>query len=145
MSVETVNKLKEVFDLFDYDHSGQVSIEEIHDVIKTLGLENEARNIISIIQSSTTAEELDFKAFLDIFGQSENQTEASLQQLYEVFDPNGTNCFGPEDFEKVCDMVGERFTPQEVDQMIDYADKDRDGGINFEEFVATIKREYPKV
>ncbi len=40
MNVEKVNKLKEVFDLFDYDHSGQVSIEEIHDVIKTLGLEN---------------------------------------------------------------------------------------------------------
>ncbi len=145
MNVETVTKLKEVFDLFDYDHSGQVSIEEIHDVIKTLGLENEARNIISIIQSSTTAEELDFRAFLEIFGQSENQTETTLQQLYEVFDPNGTNCFGPEDFERVCDMVGERFTPQEVDQMIDYADKDRDGGINFEEFVATIKREYTKV
>jgi Ca2+-binding EF-hand superfamily protein len=40
MNAEQVSKLKEVFDLFDYDHSGQVSIEEIHDVIKTLGLEN---------------------------------------------------------------------------------------------------------
>lgn len=29
--------------------------------------------------------------------------------------------------------------------MIDYADKDRDGGINFEEFVATVTRHYPKV
>lgn len=29
--------------------------------------------------------------------------------------------------------------------MIDYADKDRDGGINFEEFVATVTRQYPKV
>jgi|694.fasta_scaffold72946_1 hypothetical protein len=29
--------------------------------------------------------------------------------------------------------------------MIDYADKDRDGGISFEEFVATVKKEYPKV
>jgi hypothetical protein len=29
--------------------------------------------------------------------------------------------------------------------MIDYADKDRDGGISFEEFVVTVKKEYPKV
>lgn len=29
--------------------------------------------------------------------------------------------------------------------MIDYADKDRDGGINYEEFVATVTRQYPKV
>jgi Ca2+-binding EF-hand superfamily protein len=29
--------------------------------------------------------------------------------------------------------------------MIDYADKDRDGGISLEEFVATVTRQYPKV
>lgn len=29
--------------------------------------------------------------------------------------------------------------------MIDYADRDRDGGINYEEFVATVTRQYPKV
>jgi hypothetical protein len=29
-----------------------------------------------------------------------------------MFDPNGTNCFGPEDFERVCDIVGEKFTAQ---------------------------------
>jgi len=112
MNAEQVSQLKEVFDLFDYDHSGQISIEEILDVIKTLGLENEAKNIITIVQSSTSAEELDFKAFLEIFGQQETTTEATLQQIYDVFDPNGTNCFGPEDFERVCAQVGEVFTPQ---------------------------------
>lgn len=131
MNLETVVKLKEVFDLFDADGSGQISIPEIVDTIKALGIESEAKNIIGIVEASTTAEELDFKTFIDIFGQSETQSEASLAQLYEVFDPNHTNCFGPEEFEKVCELVGERFTPQEVDQMIDYADKDRDGGISF--------------
>jgi Ca2+-binding EF-hand superfamily protein len=42
-------------------------------------------------------------------------------------------------------MVGEKFSPQELQQMIDYADRDRDGGINFQEFVQTVTREYPKV
>lgn len=101
-----------MFDLFDADHSGQISIPEIVDTIKALGIEGEAKNIIGIVESSTTAEELDFATFISIFGQSENQSEASLQQLYDVFDPNHTNCFGPEDFEKVCESVGERFTPQ---------------------------------
>ena len=112
MDLETVKKLKEVFDLFDADHSGQISIPEIVDTIKALDLESEAKNIISIVQSSTTAEELDFAAFIQIFGQPETQTEASLQQLYEIFDPTGSGCFGAEDFEKVCELVGEKFTPQ---------------------------------
>ena len=29
--------------------------------------------------------------------------------------------------------------------MIDYADKDRDGGINYEEFVSVVTREFPKI
>lgn len=145
MPVEAVVKMKEVFDIFDYDHSGQISVDELVNTIRALNMENEAKNIISIVQSSSSADELNFQDFLDIFGYNDNQSEASLQQLYEAFDPNGTNCFGPEDFEKVCDSVGERFSTQEVDQMIDYADKDRDGGINFEEFVAIVTKQYPKV
>ena len=143
--LETVLKLKEVFDIFDYDHSGQVSTEEIVDTIKALGLEDDAKAIITIVQAHSDAEELDFPAFLEIFGVPENTTEASLRELYEIFDFNRTNSFGPEEFEKIAETVGERFTPQEVDQMIDYADKDRDGGINYEEFVAVVTREYPLV
>ena len=140
MPTDTVKKMKEVFDIFDYDHSGQVSIEELVNTIKALNMESEAHNILNIVQSATTADELDFRAFLEIFGAGDTTSEASLQQLYEVFDPNGTNCFGPEEFEKVAESVGEKFSTAEVDQMIDYADKDRDGGINFEEFVAVVTK-----
>ena len=83
--------------------------------------------------------------FLEIFGQNDNQNEASLQSLYECFDPNNTKCFGPEDFEAVAASIGENFSTAEVDQMIDYADKDRDGGISYEEFVTVVTREFPKV
>ena len=108
-------------------------------------MESQSANIVFMVQSNSDAEELDFATFLSIFGQGEENSESSLQQLYEAFDPNGTNSFGPEDFERVCDSVGERFTPAEVDQMIDYADKDRDGGISYEEFCAIVTREYPKI
>lgn len=33
----------------------------------------------------------------------------------------------------------------EIEQMIEYADKDKDGKINFEEFVAVLTKEYPTV
>lgn len=112
MDLEQVKKLKEIFDVFDADNSGQISIPEIVDTIKALNLEKDAQNIISMVESSTSAEQLDFAAFIEIFGQSDNQSESSLKQLYEVFDPTGSGCFGAEDFEKVCELVGEKFTPQ---------------------------------
>lgn len=33
----------------------------------------------------------------------------------------------------------------EIEQMIDYADKDRDGRISYEEFFDVITKEYPQV
>ena len=62
-----------------------------------------------------------------------------------MFDSRGTGCFGPEDFEKVAASIGENFSTAEVDQMIDFADADRDGGISYEEFVSVVTREFPKV
>lgn len=77
---------------------------------------------------------------MEIFGFSDSQSESSLQQLYELFDARGTGAFGPEDFEKVAASIGENFSAAEVDQMIDFADADRDGGISYEEFVAVVTK-----
>lgn len=101
---------------------------------------------MNIVNNHTTAEELDFGLFLEIFGFSgDSNSESSLRQLYEIFDPNGTGCFGPEDFEQAAASVGESFSTAEVDQMIDYADKDRDGGISYDEFCSVVTREFPKI
>lgn len=114
--------------------------------IKALGIENQAQQIIGIVQSSSHAEEMDFGAFLDIFGFSgEGNSESSLGQLFEYFDFNKNGAFGPEEFERVAASVGENFSVAEVDQMIDYADKDRDGVINYDEFVNVITKDYPKI
>ncbi len=50
-----------------------------------------------------------------------------------------------EEFTAICESVGERFSAAEIEQMIDYADKDRDGRISYEEFVDVITKEYPQV
>jgi Ca2+-binding EF-hand superfamily protein len=45
----------------------------------------------------------------------------------------------------VAASVGENLSSAEVDQMIEYADKDRDGVINFQEFCDVVTKIYPKV
>lgn len=39
LSEEDVIKIKEIFDIFDYDKSGTISPEELKIAIKTLGME----------------------------------------------------------------------------------------------------------
>ena len=146
LNADTVGKLKEVFDVFDYDGSGQISIEELVNTIRALKLEEQATQILAIVNAAGVTGEFDFGTFLDIFGfGSETGSEGSLQTVFEAFDTTGSGAFGPEEFEKVAASVGEHFSSAEVDQMIEYADKDRDGVINYDEFVQTVTKVYPKV
>lgn len=133
LDADTVQKLKEVFDVFDYDGSGNVSTEELVNTIRALNLESQAGQILGIVNNSGHSGDIDFAAFLDIFGFGGDSTsETTLQTVFEAFDTHGSGSFGPEEFEKVAASVGEHFSSAEVDQMIDFADKDRDGAISFE-------------
>ena len=146
LNADTVGKLKEVFDVFDYDGSGNISAEELINTIRALGIEDQATQIINIVNASGHEGEMDFGAFLDIFGfGGDSNNEGSLQSVFEAFTGGSSDAFGPEEFEKCAAGVGENFSAAEVDQMIEYADKDHDGLISYEEFVAVVTKEYPKV
>jgi Ca2+-binding EF-hand superfamily protein len=60
-------------------------------------LEDQAAQILNIVNSSNHSGEIDFAAFLEIFGFNDNgNSEQSLQQLFEAFDSTGQGAFGPE-------------------------------------------------
>lgn len=146
LTADTVTKLKEVFDVFDYDGSGQISIDELVNTIKALNLDSQAEQILSIVNAAGVTGDFDFGTFLDIFGfGSDTTNEGTLQTVFEAFDTTGSGAFGPEEFEKVAASVGENLSSAEVDQMIEYADKDRDGVINFQEFCDVVTKVYPKI
>ena len=146
LTADTVGKLKEVFDVFDYDGSGQISIEELVNTIRALNLDSQAEQILGIVNAAGVTGDFDFGTFLDIFGfGSDSANESTLQTVFEAFDTTGSGAFGPEEFEKVAASVGENLSSAEVDQMIEYADKDRDGVINFQEFCEVVTKVYPKI
>jgi Ca2+-binding EF-hand superfamily protein len=94
-----VTKLKEVFDVFDYDGSGNISVEELVNTIKALGLEAQAQQIIAIVNNSGHTGDMDFGAFLGIFGfNADSANETTLQSVFEEFDKEGTGIFGAEEF-----------------------------------------------
>ena len=109
-------------------------------------MEAQAGQILAVVSNSGHTGDIDFSAFLDIFGFGGDSTsQTTLQTVFEEFDSSKTGAFGPEEFEKVAASVGEHFSSSQVDQMIQYADKDRDGVISYDEFVSVVTKVYPKV
>ena len=100
LDVDTVGKLKEVFDVFDYDGSGQISTEELVNTIKALNLESQAGQILGIVNAAGISGDFDFGTFLDVFGfGSDTASEGTLQTVFEAFDTTGSGAFGPEEFD----------------------------------------------
>jgi Ca2+-binding EF-hand superfamily protein len=57
-------KLKECFDVFDYDKGGSISIDELTSTIKALGLDKDAAKILGLVQAHSGGEAIDFEGFL---------------------------------------------------------------------------------
>jgi len=107
LTTDTVTKLKEVFDVFDYDGSGNISVDELVNTVKALNLESQAGQILGIVNAAGISGEFDFGTFIDIFGFGGDSTnETTLQTVFEAFDTTGSGAFGPEEFEKVAASVG---------------------------------------
>lgn len=99
LTADTVLKLKEVFDVFDYDGSGNISIDELVNTVKALNLESQAGQILGIVNAAGVTGEFGFGTFIEIFGFGGDSTsETTLQTVFEAFDTTGSGAFGPEEF-----------------------------------------------
>lgn len=68
-----------------------------------------------------------------------------LRDLFKQFDLQGDGKVTIDDFKRINDMVGERYTDHELREMVEYADKNQDHAVDWEEFKAVVQKEYPNV
>ena len=98
--------------------------------------------VLQIVQEYTETESLDFPTFLQVFGfASEEQSEASNQELFAEFSA-GKQTFTVDQFHEICERIGEHFSKQEIEAMIQAADANHDGVIDYEEFLDVVTKQY---
>ena len=73
-------------------------------------------------------------------GQSERNVKDDLVQAFRFFDDDETGKIALKDLKRVAKELGERYSDEELQAMIDEADRDRDGGVNLEEFLNVMKK-----
>lgn len=62
--------------------------------------------------------------------------------MFNQFDSDSDGLITVDDFKRINDLVGERYTEVELNEMVEYADKDKDNKINWDEFKSVVLREY---
>ena len=56
----------------------------------------------------------------------------------------GKQTFTVDQFHTICERIGEHFTRQEIEAMIQAADTNQDGVIDYQEFLDVVTKEYKK-
>ncbi|XP_004411877.1 PREDICTED: calmodulin-like protein 3 [Odobenus rosmarus divergens] len=142
LSKEQVAEFKEAFCLFDKDGDGVITTQELGTVMRSLGqnpTEAELRDTVGEIDRDGNGS-VDFPKFLGIMARQlrGRDSEEQIREAFRVFDKDGNGLVSAAELRHVMTRLGEKLSDDEVDEMIRAADVDRDGQVNYEEFIRVL-------
>ena len=153
--------LKELFDLFDTDRSGQIDEEELMGVLKMMGyfkpehgepektMEEKKKICASIMDQLDSDhskqigfdEFFNFMALQDTSADDDEDVEKYAEGMFEMMDKDGEGTVSADEFLKTLVSLGEKqLTVDDIQAMIREIDKDGDGEINLEEFTEMVQK-----
>ncbi|EPY73430.1 Centrin-1 [Camelus dromedarius] len=137
-------EVREAFDLFDADGSGTIDVRELKVAMRALGFEpkkEEMKRMISEVDKEGTGK-ISFNDFLAVMTQkmAEKDTKEEILKAFRLFDDDETGKISFKNLKRVANELGENLTDEELQEMIDEADRDGDGEVNEEEFLRIMKK-----
>ncbi|XP_057615851.1 centrin-2 isoform X1 [Chionomys nivalis] len=144
LTEEQKQEIREAFDLFDADGTGTIDVKELKVAMRALGFEpkkEEIKKMISEIDKEGTGK-MNFSDFLTVMTQkmSEKDTKEEILKAFKLFDDDETGKISFKNLKRVAKELGENLTDEELQEMIDEADRDGDGEVNEQEFLRIMKK-----
>jgi len=133
-----IGQFQDAFQQFDTDQDGQVSSREVGYIMRSVGQnpsEAEIQDMVMAVDKDGTGS-IDFPEFLMMMALKFNteNAEEEVREAFKVFDGDGNGYINRQELSVVMANIGEKLSPDEIQAMIDEADVDGDGQINYEEF-----------
>merc|ERR1712094_128673 len=126
---EQMDEIREAFNLFDGDQSGAIDVRELKAAMRALGFEvknEELKKMVSDVDNNGNGT-IEFAEFLQMMtgkmGENDSTNKISFRNLA-----------------RVAEELGENIDDEELQDMINQADRDGDGEINLDEFYRIMKK-----
>ena len=137
---DEVMEIKEAFDLFDTDKSGEIDTDELKQALSNLGIDAKnqtLQNMINDIDKNQSGT-IDFDEFIDMMTakMSDKDTREDLKKVFDLFlgDDEKADKIELKHLKRVAKELNENMSEDELNEMITRADTDRDGKVSFDEF-----------
>ncbi|SPQ24314.1 5ef4de72-1994-4316-857a-dca6952267fa [Thermothielavioides terrestris] len=135
LSADQIDQYRQAFEMFDKDKTGDITADELGQVMKELGLNPSDQELQDLVDEADLNKDgvISFEEFLTLMSQSvrEVDTEQELLNAFRVFDKDGSGTISSDELRNVLKSLGENLTDQELDEMLQLADRNGDGQIDF--------------
>merc|ERR1711977_495076 len=138
--------IKEAFDLFDTDGSGNIDIKELTIAMKALGCEPKAGEIEKMIGEvdDDGSGEIGFPEFLQMMTHKilNKDPKDDMIKAFRLIEPEHETTGGItfKNIKRVAKETNQSLSEEELQEMFNDADKDEDGVLNEEEFLRVMKK-----
>lgn len=133
-------EMKWVFDKFDTNKDGKITLEEYKAAVRTMGwgIEGTETDESFQVMDSDGDGFIDFKEFMDMFNVEETVKETEIKSAFQVFDLNGDGKISAEELSQVLKSLGESCSLSACKKMVMGVDGNGDGFIDLNEFMRML-------
>merc|ERR1712070_949435 len=127
---DEIEEIKEAFDLFDTDQSGEIDLKELKAAMLSLGYESKNDTIFTMLSEldKDGNASLDFEEFLELMsgkeGKDEKDSKDEIDKIFRLFDTESKGVATVKDVLKVAKELGERLTMEEISEIVRRACQD---------------------
>ncbi|XP_050304524.1 calcium-binding protein E63-1 [Anthonomus grandis grandis] len=144
-SEKELKELRTAFDLLDRNQDGKVTTREFKIMLNNLGIDLKEDKVEALIKCASHAgkELIDENDFLKFVKQIQEmcpirmksgEDDQDLLAAFKVFDMDNDGFITKDELRIAMEMIGEDVTEDQLDHIMEVADTDKDGKINYKEF-----------
>jgi Ca2+-binding EF-hand superfamily protein len=137
-------EIKEAFDAIDSDHSGFIDVEELKIAMQALGLDNRKDETSRIVEDMDKNKDgkISFEEFLSLLTLqiTDKDHENEMKKIHSFISDESTQKINALSLKAICEDLGEEITEDEILEMIEEADYDKDGEVDINDFMVLMKK-----
>ena len=144
LTEEQKQEIKEAFELFDTEGQGKIDAKELKVAMSAMGFQPKKEEIRQILaeydrESSGTIEYRDFLDLMTIKMQERDPVE-EMRQAFRLFIDDDSDKISLRHLKRVAKELGENMTDEELQEMLEEADRDGDGEISEDDFIRIMSK-----
>ena len=137
---DLLEEYQEIFDSYDVNGNGVIDKKEMEAVLERLGQPATSKQIQKVFDElGSTSQQITFDEFIEFIkkyhlSKNKNSTDEIIG-AFQVFDKNHNGVLSLSEFKHILMDLGQKFTEEEVNEIFNESDLNKNGNLDYKEFV----------